>query len=180
MTLCVCLLAVVYPFSHAHADQNAPELADLFDELERAKDQAEATRIEGLIWEKWHIAPDDDAKQLMVKISQAMAGADFAVALQLTDQLVISHPDYAEAWNKRATLHYMLGNNAQSVADIRETIAREPRHFGAISGLGLIFMRDRNFEAALDAFRQVLLISPASVNARRSVERLRQELGREI
>ncbi len=162
------------------ADQNAPELPALFSALESAGSAGEANRIEGLIWQHWLEAPDDQAAEAMSEITSAMAAADLAVALELSDGLVESHPEYAEAWNKRATLHYMLGDNTSSVADIRETVALEPRHFGAISGLGLIFLRDQNFEAAMEAFEQVLAISPASVGAQRSVNRLRQELGREI
>jgi len=74
----------------------------------------------------------------------------------------------------------LLGQDANSVADIRETVKLEPNHFGAISGLGMIFMRSRNYPAALEAFEQVLEISPASVNARRSVERVRRRLGDEV
>ena len=73
-----------------------------------------------------------------------------------------------------------MGDNNSSVADIRETLVREPRHFGAISGLGLIFMRHNNLEAALDAFEQVLIISPGSASAKSNAERIRNELGTEI
>ena len=76
--------------------------------------------------------------------------------------------------------HYILGDNEASVADIGETLSREPRHFGAISGLGLIFIKEQNFDAALNAFEKVLEISPASNNAKSSVERVRSEIGREI
>ena len=164
----------------AVADQNAEELPALFDDLKAASSQAEASGIETRIWEFWLEAPDDASAKLINEISLAMSGSDLAVALELSDELVESHPDFAEAWNKRATLHYLLGKNAESVADIRETIALEPRHFGAISGLGLIFLREQNFDAALEAFEQVLAISPASESAQQSVARLRQELGREI
>lgn len=162
------------------ADQYATELPALFQQLEQAAEPSEAARLEAMIWQHWVEAPDAESEELMSRISQAMAGADLAVALQICNQLVESYPDYAEAWNRRATLHYMLGNNEQSVSDIRETVAREPRHFGAISGLGLIFLRDQNFDAALAAFEQVLAISPASESASQSVARLRQELEREI
>ena len=174
------LVVTIFLSSASLADQTAPELPGLFTELANATDQTEANRIEGQIWQHWLDAPDAESTTLMSQISQAMAGADLAVALSLSDQLVKSHPNFAEAWNKRATVHYMLGNNAKSVDDIRETIALEPRHFGAISGLGLIFLRSQDYESALEAFRQVLSVSPASINAQRSVNRVLQELGREI
>jgi len=166
--------------SSLSADQTAPELPQLFDELQQATGDAEARRIEAEIWHLWLEPPDTDAEKLMAQITRAMSASDLAVALERCNALVESHPNYAEAWNKRATVNYMMGNNAASVADIRETVALEPRHFGAIAGLGLIFLRERNMQAALDAFEQVLEISPASGSATSSVERLRQELGREI
>ena len=175
-TLIICALLP----GHGVADQNALELPALFDKLKAVTDQSEASNIEARIWELWLEPPDDIAARAMEQISEAMSSSDLAVALQLSNELVESHPDYAEAWNRRATLFYLLGKNAESVADIRQTIALEPRHFGAISGLGLIFLREQNFDAALAAFEQVLTISPASSSAQQSVKRLRQELGREI
>ncbi len=166
--------------SPAQADQTAADLPELFSALESADSATEANRIEELIWQHWLEAPDDEAANAMDEITSAMAGGDLQVALRLCNELVESHPDYAEAWNKRATLHYVMGDNERSVADIQATIALEPRHFGAISGLGLIFLRDNNLDAALEAFEKVLDISPASAGARRSADRLRQELGREI
>ncbi|MFK7993721.1 MAG: tetratricopeptide repeat protein [Granulosicoccus sp.] len=178
--ICLFLVVALSWFSFGHADQTAPELPGLFSDLENATDASEAQRIESRIWQHWFEAPDEESTRLMSEISQAIEGADLKVALILCEQLVESHPEFAEAWNRRATIHYMLGNNAESVADIRQTIALEPRHFGAISGLGLIFIRNQNFEAALEAFEKVLVISPASINAQRSAERVRLELGREI
>ena len=178
LLLVTALLAV---FSgKAYSDQNAPELPALFDALSDATQAQEAERIELQIWAQWLQPPDAQAARLMSQIASAMAASDMAVAIEYCDELVQSHPDYAEGWNKRATLHYMMGNNAQSVADIRRTIALEPRHFGAISGLGMIFLKEGDQEAALKAFEQVLSISPASAGAQMSVARLRQEQGREI
>ena len=162
------------------ADQNSDDLPGLFDELLDAEDAASAARLEARIWREWFEAPDDDARLLMTQLSAAMQSSDSDTALALADRLVELAPGYAEGWNRRATIHYLRGDDDASVADIRETLALEPRHFGAISGLGLIFLRQGDLEAALGAFEQVLAISPASDGARRSVERVRDELGREI
>lgn len=179
----ICTLICIFLLTASgftRADQTAVELPGLFEKLKEAGSGVEASRLEQLIWQHWLKAPDEQSGQLMEKISSSMSASDLAIALRLSDQLVESHPRYAEAWNKRATIHYLMGNNVKSVADIRETIALEPRHFGAISGLGLIFLRQENLEAASDAFEQVLSISPASLSAQQSVERVRKELGREI
>ena len=181
LSLClVASLMMAALSTQAFADQTAPELPALFDELRDATRPVEAEQIEYKIWEHWLEPPDAQAAELMGKIGRAIAASDFAVAIEYCDELVESHPDYAEAWNKRATLQYMLGNNAESVADIRKTISLEPRHFGAISGLGMIFLKEGDRASALEAFEQVLSISPASAGALMSVQRLQQEQGREI
>lgn len=164
----------------ASADQHATELPGLFDQLLEATEQSEVSRLENEIWKHWLDAPDEASALLMSQISRAIPAGELDFALMLCNRLIDSSEDYAEAWNKRATVHYLLGNNGASVADIRETLVREPRHFGAISGLGLIFLREQNPEAALEAFEEVLAISPNSESARISVQRIRRELGREI
>lgn len=162
------------------ADQNAAELPGLFDQLQAASSPADVASIESEIWQHWLTAPDDNSALLLSQVNSAMAARELSIALLLSNQLVDSTPDFAEGWNKRATIHYLMGNNNASVADIRETVLLEPRHFGAISGLGLILLRDGKPEAALEAFEKVLAISPGSPSASASVERVRRELGREI
>lgn len=173
-------LLMMGPVLIAQADQQAEALPELFQQLENTTDPAQARAIEGDIWAQWMIAPDDNASLLMAQISRAMAQRRLDLALRLCNQLIDSAPEFAEAWNRRATIHYLLNNHEASVADIRQTLVLEPRHFGAISGLGLIFLREDNFEAALAAFEQVLAISPGSQSARTNAERLRNRLGQEI
>ncbi len=175
----LCLLASLFS-PQLFADQTAEELPALFTLLASEKDPNASKAIEGQIWQLWLEAPDKNAASLISQVSQAMAVGQLDIALRLSNQLVDSSPDFAEGWNKRATVHYLMENFDNSVADIRETVRLEPRHFGAISGLGLIFMRTKNMQAALEAFEQVLAISPASINAQQSAERARSELGREI
>ncbi len=162
------------------ADQNEPALDALFDDLAAAEDASQAARLESRIWQLWLQVPEGVPQQLMVDIEANMRSANLEAALDAADQLIAIDPDYAEAWNKRATVRYLAGDYDGSVADIRQTLAREPLHFGAISGLGLIFLRQGDKPAALAAFERVLEISPASRNARASAERVRRELERDI
>jgi len=178
-SFCACLLWCMC-LPAALADQNAAELPALFEELAQAATAADAQRIESRIWQLWLKAPDKNSGLLLSQIGEAMRHGELELALRLGHQLVDSQPDFAEAWNKRATIYYLLGDASASVLDIRQTLALEPRHFGAISGLGLIFVRQEEFQSALDAFRQVLLISPASASAKRSIEQVRQLIEREI
>ncbi|MFT6302422.1 MAG: tetratricopeptide (TPR) repeat protein [Granulosicoccus sp.] len=174
------ILSICVQVSTVAADQTAEELPALFAQLLNETDSESSTALEGQIWQHWLSAPDKNSANLLSQISNAMGVRRFEIALRLSNQLVDSYPDFAEAWNKRATIHYLMRNYAMSVADIRETVRLEPRHFGAISGLGMIFLQENNIPAALQAFEQVLKISPASSNAKRSVERVRREIGREI
>lgn len=162
------------------ADQRDPALPGLFERLIEADGPAEARRLESRIWHRWFEAPDDDAGALMRRIGEAMRSRNLERALEAADRLVETHPEFAEGWNRRATIHFERGDDDRSVADIHATLALEPRHFGAISGLGLIFLRRGDLESALEAFEQVLRISPESPSARANAERVRRELDREI
>ena len=165
----LALVAAALLAPHASADQDDPRLDGLFEALGEADDAAEAARLEGEIWRLWLEAPDEDASLLLDGVQRAMAQGDPARALELADRLVELAPDYAEGWNKRATILYVMGDDDASVADIRETLVREPRHFGAISGLGQIFLRRGEPGAALEAFEEVARLSPGSANARAAV-----------
>lgn len=175
------LLIAVASFSNSSlADQTHPELDALFKQLQQAPTNSVAQVVEGKIWEAWLEAPDDNAEALLSQLTYAMSVGRLDLALRLSNQLVDSNPTFAEAWNKRATIQYLLGAHGQSVADIKETLLLEPRHFGALSGLGLIFMASENYEAALDAFNAVLTLSPQSANARGSVARVESLIGEDI
>ncbi len=179
MFLYTCALACLLPVA-ALADQNDPELPRLFTSLENAADASAAREVESSIWQKWLEAPDAEADRLLRETTTAMSANDLREALVASTALVEQYPDYAEGWNKRATVYYLMGNFDNSVADIKTTLSLEPRHFGAISGLGLIFRQRGELEPALAAFEQVLKISPQSYQAKRGVEEMRNRIGREI
>ncbi len=178
--LIVCFAIAFLCSAAAQADQSESELDVLFNALENAGNNFETNRIQNEIWQQWLMAPDDNANLLMSQLHTAMSARQHDFALDICNQLVDSNPDYAEAWNKRATVHYLMGNHALSIADIKQTLLLEPRHFGALSGLGLIFTATGQYEAALDAFNEVLKISPASENAKGSIKHVQSLLGTEI
>ena len=101
----------------------------------------------------------------------------FEVAERVLDDLVRDHPDWAEAWNKRATLYFILDRDGDSTADIVETLRLEPRHFGALSGFGQICLRRGDEAGALVAFEEAVRIHPGLDGARQAVEVLAQKLG---
>ena len=106
-----------------------------------------------------------------------MNKGDLDSAIAEFDALVSVAPNFAEGWNKRATALYLAGRYTESVRDIQRTLALEPRHFGALSGLGTIYLIIANDRGALDAFEAVLALNPHLEGVRRQVESLRNDLG---
>lgn len=166
--------------SLALADQNDPRLPGLFDALLNAKSVEEAAAIERQIWEAWTNYSDSAINQLMVNAGNAMGRGDFSSAERSLDQAVALAPDYAEAWNRRATLYYLQGRYEESLADIEKVMALEPRHFGALSGRGLCYLKLEEPEKAAEAFKGVLAINPEADGAKESLEQLRDVLGNDI
>ena len=132
----------------------------LFGALKAAPDQASAKHVEGRIWALWTQTSSDTTMLLMTRAKTAIEKKQTDVALQLLDKVVKLKPDYVEGWNRRATLYYLQNNYAKSLADIREVLMREPRHFGALAGLGMIMQEVGDDKRALDAFRKALEINP--------------------
>lgn len=167
--------------SAALADQNDPGLDELFARLKSAAGEAEARVIEDEIWRTWLSSGKEDADKQMARGIFAMNGGDYGAALSAFDRIVSIAPDFAEGWNKRATVHYLMGNYAASIRDIERTLALEPRHFGALSGLGLVNLALGNEPAALDAFEAALAIHPHLRGARTHIKALGDKLrGRRI
>jgi tetratricopeptide (TPR) repeat protein len=132
----------------------------LFGALKAAPDEASAKHVEGRIWAIWLQTPSDTVALLMTRAKAAMASQNSEVALQLLDAVVRLRPDYVEGWNRRATLYYLRNDYAHSLADIEQVLAREPRHFGALAGLGMIMQELGDEKRALDAFRKALAVNP--------------------
>jgi len=177
----VLVLGVVWlPVEPVHADQTDPQLTVLFERLRAAPDTATAGELEAQIWSLWMRSGVSELDALLGEGVQAMRGQDFAQAIEIFSRLVERAPKFAEAWNKRATAYYLAGDYAASMTDIRRTLALEPRHFGAISGMGLIFLERGDEQSALRAFEEVLKINPHAPGALRQVERLRLKQGEAI
>src|SRR5438105_13787364 len=132
----------------------------LFGALKAAPDQASAKHVEARIWALWLQTPSDTAALLMMRAKAAMDAHQMDVAQKLLDSVVKLRPDYIEAWNRRATLYYLRNDYAHSLEDIEQVLIREPRHFGALAGLGMIMQEIGDEKRALDAFRKALAINP--------------------
>ncbi len=160
----------------AAADQNDPRLEALFAQLKAAPDARVAREFEAAIWGIWTRNDDEVIGLLMRQGLDAMARRDNRAALGKFDQIVKIAPDFAEGWNKRATVHYLLGNYAESLDDIAATLKLEPRHFGALSGRGLVLLQLDEPKGALESFESALEVHPKMIGASRNAEFLRREL----
>jgi tetratricopeptide (TPR) repeat protein len=135
-------------------------LDKLFEALKVAPSDESAKYVENRIWALWLANGGDTGTLLMGRVKTAMDGKDLDLALKLLNAIVDFRPEYVEAWNRRATVHYMKKDFGNALADIREVLIREPRHFGALSGLGMILQEVGDEKHALDAFRRALAVHP--------------------
>ena len=132
----------------------------LFGALKAAPDEASAKHVEARIWALWMQTPSDTAALLMSRAKAALDAKNADVALKLLDALIKLRPDYVEAWNRRATIYYLQNDYGRSLSDIEQVLSREPRHFGALAGLGMIMQELGDDKRALDAFRKALAVNP--------------------
>ena len=162
----------------ASADQNDPALDGLFRDLRSAGTPQQAGAIEVEIWRRWFSSGSAGIDGLFQMGSALLAAGRLERAHAAFDEIVVRRPDLSEGWNRRATVRYLMGDFKGSMADIDETLEREPRHFGALSGLGLCHLALGNEEDALAAFERALIHHPHMPGARRNAERLRTVLNR--
>ena len=164
------------PASPATADQNDPRLDPLFELLRSSDDPARIGRAERSIWGLWLASGREDVDRLMRGGIEAMGGGRLRESIVVFGRIVDLAPDFAEGWNKRATAYYLAGELDASIRDVERTLALEPRHFGALSGLGLIRLTQGNELGALLAFEAVLELHPHAPGAVFHVRRLREKL----
>ena len=157
----IVLAIIVLPASSLLADQTDARLPALFTELRTTSEAEKAKIVAAEIWRIWSEHSDNDrlSERLKIGIAQMEAGR-LRQAEQIFTTIIDTDPAFAEAWNKRATVYFLMGAYDRSKRDIAQTILREPRHFGALSGLGLVETHLGNYEAALNAYEQAIALHP--------------------
>ena len=154
--------------------EDAAKLDGLFDRLKTA-DEGEASRIEREIWLEWSRSGSPAEDLLLQRGKDAMDLGDYPAAIEHFTAIIDHDPDFAEAWNARATAYYMSGEFGPSVADIAKVLTLNPRHFGALSGLAMILEETGKTDKALEAYKAALAIHPHLQGAAEAVERLEKE-----
>lgn len=142
------------------AEVRADRLDSLFARLHVSTDPQSAQKIESDIWAIWSSSDSPTAEVLLRQASRAMGDGAPEQALDILNTLIGAYPDFAEAWNRRATLYFEMKRDDLALKDISKVLELEPRHFGALAGRGLIYQREKNYSAALDAFNEALDINP--------------------
>ena len=178
ITACFGLILGLALASPARADQKDERLGPLFGQLLVVDNGTQALEIERAIWNIWFEIDGDKVNSLLVRGRYAISSDQLEFAEKLYDELIEIAPEFAEAWNRRATVRYMRGNFAGSIADIEATLKLEPRHFGAISGLGLCRIALEDLKGAATAFRDVLAINPHAagpINNLKAIEQMLKE-----
>jgi tetratricopeptide (TPR) repeat protein len=171
----LCLLPMVFA-GPLRAAQDDARLDTLFGQLQVVTEAQSARLIELAIWQVWSESGSATVDLLMEQASNAMSRRENARALERLDAIVEQMPNFAEGWNKRATLFYMMNRMEQSRADIERTLQLEPRHFGALSGLGLVNSALGNDKAAYDAYQRALKVNPHLSHAQAESKRLKKKV----
>lgn len=156
-------------------------LDGLFEKLAVAKDKDSADLVAASIWRVWLDSGSDTIDLLTRRAIKAIDEKENEVALQILDEVVELAPDYAEGWNRRATVHYAMHHYGAAIHDVERTLALEPRHFGAMSGLGAMLKEIGRDDAALAIYRKALALHPYLPDALKAIDELADEVdGREI
>jgi tetratricopeptide (TPR) repeat protein len=154
----------------AWADQKDPRLSALFDELKNAKSAAIANTFEDKIWQIWLEHSDKRTQEVTLIGISFMNSGQFDLAELAFTEAIDKNPDFAEAWNKRATLRYLVGDLEGSVADCANVLNLEPRHYGAMAGLGMISAARSNWKRAIEWYQRALTIHPNFTGAKIGLE----------
>ena len=176
--LALVLLLALGTTGTALADQNDPALDGLFRDLKAAQSPQLVRQIELQIWARWFETGSEEMDRMLLSGDRALSMGQYNRSYAILNGVIELLPDLSEGWNRRATLRYLMGDYEGSIADIDETLKLEPRHFGALSGLGLCHAALGNEEEALDAFERALIHNPHMQGVKRKVKELRDRLGR--
>ena len=166
-------------FSNVNAEERNNKLDKLFTQLKNTKELSSAQVIEKEIWEIWSIHPSDDRRgfrltELLTQGTRLMNKGELSKAYKLFTQIIAVEHDWAEAWNKRATVLYLMDQYQSSLDDIKITLTLEPRHFGALSGQALNYIELNQYEKAIKSYKNVQKIYPSMSGAKKMIPQLQE------
>jgi tetratricopeptide (TPR) repeat protein len=173
------------PIAPAHATKSASERAsrldELFAKLQAAKSDDDADPIIADIWSVWNLSGSEQVDEIMQRALSLMHMGALGMALEVLDGVVAMAPDHAEGWNRRATVLFHIGQYDRSLKDCEEVLRREPRHFGAMAGMGMIALAQGRHGASLMAYRRALKVNPFMKERRELIPALEKKVdGRDL
>ena len=173
----VTLAISLFFFSNVNAEERENKLDKLFIQLKSTKDLSSAKIVENKILKIWSMHPSDDRRgfrltELLTQGSRLINIRELSKAYEVFTKIITVEPDWAEAWNKRATVLYLMNQYQSSLADIKITLALEPRHFGALSGQALNYTELQLYEKAIQSYKAAQEIYPAIESAREMIPEL--------
>ena len=165
--------------SNVNAEERSIKLEELFTQLKKTKDLPTAQIIENKIWKIWSIHPSDDRRgfrltELLTQGSRLMNMGELNKAYELFTKIIATEPDWSEAWNKRATVLYLMNRYQSSLDDIKITLTLEPRHFGALSGQALNYIELQQYEKAIQSYKAAQKIYPLLDSAKKMIPELQE------
>ena len=179
LSLCIFLFLLFCGSAIADFSDRDVKLNQLFKQLKKSNNASVALKIEMKIWEIWSIHPSNNRRgyrltELLAQGSFLMVKEELNKAYEIFSQIILVDPNWSEAWNKRATVLYLLGRYQQSQKDIDEVLKLEKRHFGALSGQGLVQIELKNYERAINSYEEVLRIYPSMMSPKIMIPQLKE------
>lgn len=176
----VLVVSLFFWWIPLYADQNSPELDDLFVQLHETIDPEVGGTISKEIWRYWYKSDNEDIDQLMRLGETSMAQSRYKEAAAYFSEIIQIAPGFAEGWNRRATAYYLMGEFKLSTEDVKQTLKLEPRHFGALSGQGMIYLRLEKIELAIEYMKRALAVNPHMLGIRETIQDLEKMLQEEV
>ena len=172
------IVIILFFVVNGNANEREKELNSLFNQL-KISEATKAPKIENKIWKIWSTHPSNDIEgsrltKLLAQGSFLMSSKELDKAYKVFSQIILIDPNWSEAWNKRATVLYLLGRYQQSQKDIDKVLKLEKRHFGALSGQGLVQIELKNYEKAINSYKEVQKIYPSMQSPKVMIPRLRE------
>jgi len=160
------------------SDQFDTRLPNLFQELYDSTNDSQINQIASKIWNIWHETNDIKIEADFYRGMESLRTHDLIMSIAFFTQVIEKKSNFAEAWNKRATVYYMMGDFDKSMHDINETLKLEPRHFGAMDGMGLIFIHLHQYENAIKIYEQMLEIFPNNQTLKNKKKLIKENLSK--
>jgi len=170
----IIIISIFININFLYADERNSELNRLFNEL-KIKDQSSSFKIEQKIWKIWSTHPNNDDLTSMLSVgSNFVNNNQYPKAVEIFTKVIELDPSWAEAWNKRATVLYMMGEFEKSQNDIDEVLKLEKRHFGALAGQGLVNIELENYEKAIMSYEKAMKIYPSMNSPKIMIKQIKE------